>query len=90
MTQHERMKKGLIYDPMVKELLNEQVLYQDKLWDFNQLKPSDYEKKQEYMIFSNQFVSKVMFYLWEEVCKDAPEDEQINFMRLKEKITRIS
>lgn len=49
MTQHERMKKGLIYDPMVKELLNEQVLYQDKLWDFNQLKPSDYEKKQEYM-----------------------------------------
>lgn len=48
------------------------------------------EKKQEYMIFSNQFVSKVMFYLWEEVCKDAPEDEQINFMRLKEKITSTS
>ncbi|MCR5248650.1 MAG: AAA family ATPase, partial [Paludibacteraceae bacterium] len=48
------------------------------------------EKKQEYMIFSNQFVSKVMFYLWEEVCKDAPEDEQINFMRLKEKLTSTS
>lgn len=45
------------------------------------------EKKQEYMIFSNQFVSKVMFYLWEEVCKDAPEDEQINFMRIKKNLS---
>lgn len=45
------------------------------------------EKKQEYMIFSTQFVSKVMFYLWEEVCKDAPEDEQINFMRIKKNLS---
>lgn len=48
------------------------------------------EKKHEYIISTKQFVGKVMFYLWEEVCKDAPEDEQINFMRLKEKITSTS
>lgn len=48
------------------------------------------EKKQEYMIFSDQFVSKVMFYLWEEVCKDAPEDEQINFMRIKKNLSSTS
>lgn len=48
------------------------------------------EKKHEYIISTKQFVGKVMFYLWEEVCKDAPEDEQINFMRLKEKNTSTS
>lgn len=49
MTQYERMVKGLIYDPMCEEILKQQVPYQDKLWEFNQLKPSDIEKKQKYM-----------------------------------------
>ena len=49
MTQYERMVKGLIYDPADKEIMAEQVPFQDKLWEFNQLKPSDYEKKQQYM-----------------------------------------
>ncbi len=49
MTQYERMVKGLIYDPADPEIMNEQVPYQDKLWEFNQLKTSDYEKKQQYM-----------------------------------------
>ena len=49
MTQYERMVKGLIYDPMDEEIMAEQVPFQDKLWEFNQLKPSDYEKKQQYM-----------------------------------------
>ena len=49
MTQYERMTKGLIYDPGDKEIMDKQVPWQDKLWEFNQLKTSDYEKKQAYM-----------------------------------------
>ena len=49
MTQYERMEKGLLYDPMDPTLLKEQVPYQDRLWAFNQLKPSDLEKKEQYM-----------------------------------------
>ena len=49
MTQYERMVKGLIYDPGDPEIMAEQLLYQDKLWQFNQLKPSDYEEKLRYM-----------------------------------------
>ena len=49
MTQYERMIKGLIYDPGDPEIMNEQVPFQDRLWEFNQLKPSDYDKKQQYM-----------------------------------------
>lgn len=49
MTQYERMVAGLIYDPADKEIMAEQVLYQDKLWEFNQLKPSEFEKKAQYM-----------------------------------------
>lgn len=49
MTQYERMVKGLIYDPADSEILEEQMSFQDRLWEFNQLRPSDYEKKQKYM-----------------------------------------
>lgn len=49
MTQYERMLNGLIYDPADEEIAKEQFLYLDRLWEFNQLKPSDYEKKQQYM-----------------------------------------
>jgi galactoside O-acetyltransferase len=49
MTQYERMTKGLIYDPGDKEIMDEQVPWQDKLWEFNRLKPSDYDKKMTYM-----------------------------------------
>ena len=49
MTQYERMVAGLIYDPADKEIMDEQVPFQDKLWEFNQLKPSDYDKKNRYM-----------------------------------------
>ena len=49
MTQYERMTKGLIYDPCDKEIMDEQVPWQDKLWEFNLLKTSDYDKKQAYM-----------------------------------------
>ena len=49
MTHYERMVKGMLYDPMDAEVLTEQVPYQDKLWAFNQLKPSDVEAKRQYM-----------------------------------------
>lgn len=49
MKQYERMVNGLIYDPADDEIMKEQVVFQDMLWDFNQLKPSEYDKKQRYM-----------------------------------------
>ena len=49
MTQYERMTAGLFYDPGDPEIMSMQVPFQDALWEFNQLKPSDYEKKTEYM-----------------------------------------
>ena len=49
MTQYERMIKGLVYDPNDKEILDEQFPYQDKLWAFNQLKPSDIKEKEKFM-----------------------------------------
>lgn len=49
MTQYERMVNGLIYDPADDEMMKEQVVFQDMLWSFNQLKPSEYDKKQKYM-----------------------------------------
>ena len=49
MNQYERMIKGLIYDPLDEDILKMQFPYQDKLWEFNQLKPSDIDKKQQYM-----------------------------------------
>lgn len=49
MTQYERMLKGLLYDPGDNEIMKEQVQYQDKLWEFNQLKPSQLEEKTRYM-----------------------------------------
>ena len=49
MTQYERMEAGLIYDPGDKEIMDEQFPYLDKLWEFNQLKPSECDKKEKYM-----------------------------------------
>ncbi|MGN1478624.1 MAG: sugar O-acetyltransferase [Acutalibacteraceae bacterium] len=49
MTQYERMINGLIYDPTDEEIMSKQVPFQDKLWEFNKLKPSDYELKEKYM-----------------------------------------
>ena len=49
MTHYERMVKGLVYYPDDPEIKAEQVPFQDKLWEFNQLKPSDIEKKRQYM-----------------------------------------
>lgn len=49
MTQYERMVNGLIYDPADPEILEKQFAFQEKLWEFNNLKPSELDKKQRYM-----------------------------------------
>ena len=49
MTQYERMVQGLIYDPADEEIMAEQTGYMEKLWEFNQLRPSQGDKKQAYM-----------------------------------------
>lgn len=49
MTEYERMVQGLNYDPLDEEIVREQQGYQDKLWEFNQLKPSDIAAKTAYM-----------------------------------------
>jgi len=43
------MTKGLIYDPFDEEIIKEQRIYLEKLWEFNQLKPSQVEEKTRYM-----------------------------------------
>ena len=47
--QYKRMVEGLIYDPSDEEIMSEQRPFQDRLWQFNQLKPTDYQQKEEYM-----------------------------------------
>ena len=49
MTEWERMEAGLIYDPGEKEIMEKQEPYLDKLWAFNQLKPSQSKEKEAYM-----------------------------------------
>ena len=49
MNDKERMLKGLLYDPDVKEIKDEQFPFQDRLWEFNRLKPSDLKEKERYM-----------------------------------------
>ena len=43
------MVKGIIYNPNVEELAKEQSGYMERLWKFNQLKPSEGDKKVKYM-----------------------------------------
>ncbi len=49
MTQYERMINGLLYDPLDQEVIKDQVCWQNRLWEFNQLRPADYEAKTAYM-----------------------------------------
>lgn len=49
MTEYERMEQGLLYDPGDEEIMQEQRVYQDRLWEFNQLRPADLAAKEAYM-----------------------------------------
>ena len=70
MTDYERMVKGLIYDCGNEEILSEQAQYQEKLYEFNQLKPSDTETQQKLMkeIFAecgeNTYIQRPVYANW--------------------------
>ena len=49
MTEYERMVAGLLYNPDNDEIVKDQIDCMDKLWEFNQLKPSQIEEKRKYM-----------------------------------------
>ncbi|MBQ9679764.1 MAG: sugar O-acetyltransferase [Ruminococcus sp.] len=49
MTEYERMEQGMNYDPCDDEIMQEQRVYQDRLWEFNQLRPADFAAKEAYM-----------------------------------------
>ena len=49
MTQYERMINGLIYDTCDEDIQKMQQPFKEKLWAFNQLKPSDIAKKTAYL-----------------------------------------
>ena len=49
MTNYEKMLAGVIYDPSDPEIVKEQEPFLDKLWEFNQLKPSQGKEKFAYM-----------------------------------------
>ena len=49
MTQTERMKAGMIYDPNADKIMKEQVPFQVRLREFNALAQTDYEGKEKYM-----------------------------------------
>lgn len=70
MTDYERMVKGLIYDSGNEEILSEQSQYQEKLYEFNQLRPSDAEAQQQLMheIFAecgeNTYIQRPVYANW--------------------------
>lgn len=49
MTEYEKMKNGLIYDPSDKEIMDMQLPFLQKLYQFNLLSPLDFDKKNQYM-----------------------------------------
>ncbi|MBQ8847085.1 MAG: sugar O-acetyltransferase [Lachnospiraceae bacterium] len=49
MTHRERMEAGLVYDPRNEELMAEQQMRLERLYDFNMTRPSEGEKRQKLM-----------------------------------------
>ena len=59
MTEREKMKKGLVYDPNDDEIMKEQLSYLDALYDFNATRPSEMEKRM-----------KILYSLFAEIGED--------------------
>lgn len=70
MTEKERMEAGLLYDPGMDEFVSVQMELQDKLHEFNALKPSQYEEQQRYMkeLFAecgeNVYIQRPLYANW--------------------------
>ena len=70
MTDTERMNKGQLYDPVVSELMEEQMRCQELMYEFNSLPPSDIEAQQRLMkeMFAecgeNNFIQRPLYANW--------------------------
>ena len=70
MTEREKMDAGLLYDPGQEEFISVQMELQDKLHEFNALKPSQYEEQQRYMkeLFAecgeNVYIQRPVYANW--------------------------
>ena len=47
MTETEKMRRGLIYDPADKDILSEQASYLDNLYEYNNTRPSEQRKREK-------------------------------------------
>ena len=48
-TEYEKMKAGMIYDPGDEEIMSEQLIYIKKLREFNRLEQDDFKGKEKYL-----------------------------------------
>lgn len=70
MTEYDRMVRGLLYDPGVSELADEQLKCQELLHEFNSLRPSQTEEQQKLMkeMFAecgeNVFIQRPLYANW--------------------------
>ncbi len=47
MTETEKMRRGLIYDPADKDIMSEQVSSLDNLYEYNNTRPSEQKRREE-------------------------------------------
>lgn len=65
MDVRERMEKGFIYDPTDEKVMGEQMNYVEMLYDFNAIKPTDFEKR-------NQMLKKMFAEIGENCYIESP------------------
>lgn len=70
MNDRQKMELGLLYDPCNEDLLSEQMQYQEAMFEFNQLRPSQYDEQQRLMkaMFAecgeNVFIQRPFYANW--------------------------
>lgn len=70
MTQRERMAAGKLYDPGDESVMSEQSKYQEKLYEYNGLRPEDGQRRQELLkemmgsIGENTFIQAPFYANW--------------------------
>lgn len=70
MTEREKIHSGEIYNPSGDEIMNEQLDYVDKLYDFNNTRPTELKKREEMLkemfaeIGENCYIEPPMYANW--------------------------
>ena len=70
MTEKEKMQKGLLYEPNMKDFGSEQVILQDRLFEFNNLKPSQTDEQRRFMkeafaeCGENNYIQRPLYANW--------------------------